>query len=78
MFADVSVSETAYRLEFTENSVRKSKYPMSISFLGENTLLMAEVKGEWPDCLELMNRNLRLQFVWARQIWTIGDLQNVA
>jgi len=44
-------------LGFTENGPKKRKYPASGSSLqGENALLMSEVRGEWPDWLELIER----------------------
>lgn len=33
-------------LGFTENNPKKKKYPVSCSSLGENALLMLEVRGE--------------------------------
>lgn len=39
-------------LWFTEN-VSREKYPESGSSLGENTLLMPEVREEWPDWIKM-------------------------
>ncbi len=41
-------------LGFTENGLKKRKYLVSSSSLGENALLMAEVRGQWPDRFELI------------------------
>ncbi len=35
-------------LGFTKNYPKNRKYPVSSSYVGENALLMPEVKGEWP------------------------------
>ncbi len=35
---------------------KKSKYPVSNSSVGEHALLMLEVRGEWPDWFELIER----------------------
>ncbi len=43
-------------LGFTENGLKKRKYPVSGSCADENDLLMSEVKGEWADCLEMIER----------------------
>jgi len=48
----VGISETADLLVFssktifTENGPKKGKYPVSLSSVDENTLLMPEVRGE--------------------------------
>jgi len=36
-------------LGFTENGPKKRKYAVSGSIVGENALLMPEVRGEWSD-----------------------------
>ncbi len=41
-------------LGFTENDLKKRKYPVSSSFVDENALLMSEVRGEWADWLEMI------------------------
>ncbi len=43
-------------LEFTENGPKKRKYPVSGSCVDENALLMSEVRGEWTDWLEMIER----------------------
>ncbi len=43
-------------LGFTENSPKKRKYPVSGSCVDENALLMSEVRGEWADWLEMIER----------------------
>ncbi len=43
-------------LGFTENGPKKRKYPVSSSCVDENALLMSEVRGEWSDCLEMIER----------------------
>jgi hypothetical protein len=43
-------------LGFTENGPKKRKYPVSGSSVGANALLMPEVRGEWPDWFELIER----------------------
>ncbi len=43
-------------LGFTENGQKKSKYPASSSCVNENDLLMSEVRGEWADWLEMIER----------------------
>ncbi len=42
--------------EFTENGPKKRKYPVSGSCVDENALLMSEVRGEWADWLEMIER----------------------
>ena len=62
--AGLSISETADllgfslqpSLGFTENGPKKNKYPVSGSSVGGNALLMPEVRGEWPDWFELIER----------------------
>ncbi len=41
---------------FTTFSVRKRKYPVSGSCVDENVLLMSEVRGEWADWLQMIER----------------------
>ncbi len=43
-------------LGFTENGLKKRKYPVSGSCVDENVLLMSEVRGEWADWLEMIER----------------------
>ncbi len=43
-------------LGFTENGLKKRKYPVSVSCVDENALLMSEVRGEWTDWLEMIER----------------------
>ncbi len=43
-------------LGFTENGPKKRKYPVSGSCVEENALLMSEVRGEWADWLEMIER----------------------
>ncbi len=43
-------------LGFTENGLKKIKYPVSGSCVDENALLMSEVRGEWADWLEIIER----------------------
>jgi len=43
-------------IEFTGNGQKKRKYPVSSSSVGENTLLMPEIRGEWPDWFKLIER----------------------
>ncbi len=43
-------------LGFTENGPKKRKYPVSGSHVDENALLMSEVRGEWTDWLEMIER----------------------
>ncbi|KAF7667055.1 hypothetical protein LDENG_00080500 [Lucifuga dentata] len=62
--AGLSIAETADllgfshmpSLGFTENGPKKRKYPVSGSSLGENALLMPEVRGEWPDRFKMIER----------------------
>lgn len=42
---------TQISLKFTDNAVRKRRYPVSSSFLGENVWLMSEVRGEQAEKL---------------------------
>ncbi len=43
-------------LGFTENGLKKRKYPVSGSCKDKNALLMSEVRGEWADWLEMIER----------------------
>ncbi len=43
-------------LGFTENGLKKRKYPVSSSCVDENVLLMSEVRGEWTDWLKMIER----------------------
>ncbi len=43
-------------LEITENGPKKRKYPVSGSCVDENALLISEVRGEWADWLETIER----------------------
>ncbi len=43
-------------LGFTENGPKNRKYPVSDSCVDENALLMSEVRGEWADWLEMIER----------------------
>ncbi len=43
-------------LGFTENGPKNRKYPVSGSCVDENALLMSEVRGEWADWLEMIER----------------------
>ncbi len=43
-------------LGFTKNGPKKRKYPVSGSCVDENALLMSEVRGEWADWLEMIER----------------------
>jgi len=36
-------------LGFTKNGVKREKHPVCVSPVGENVLLMLEVRGEWAD-----------------------------
>ncbi len=41
---------------FTENGPKKIKYPVSGSSVAENALLMSEVRREWADWSEIIER----------------------
>ncbi len=64
-----SISETPDLLEFSLETIsrvdqewpEKDKYPVSGHSEGENALLMAEVRGEWPDWFELTERPQKLK-----------------
>ncbi len=44
------------KLGFTENGPKKRNYPESGSCVDENALLKSEVRGEWTDWLEMIER----------------------
>ncbi len=59
--AGLSISKTADllgfsqpSLGFTENGLKKIKYPVNGSCVDKNALLMSEVRGEWADWLEMI------------------------
>ncbi len=54
--AGLSILKTADLLRFTENGPKKRKYPLSGSCVDENALLKSEVRGEWADWLEMIER----------------------
>ncbi len=61
--ADLSISKTAdllgfshANLGFTENCPKKIKYPVTGRCVDENALLMSEVRGEWADWLEMIEK----------------------
>ncbi len=43
-------------LGFTENGLKKRKYPMSGSCVDGNALLISEVRGEWADWLIMIEK----------------------
>lgn len=47
-------------LVFTENDLKKIKYPVKSSCLGENALMMPEVRGEWclQECLPTIGQKI--------------------
>ncbi len=59
-WAGLSISKTGIfmhnHLGLTENGPKKRKYPVSGSCVDENALLMSEVRGEWADWLEMIER----------------------
>jgi len=56
--AGLSIPESPDLLGFsrTDNGQKKRKYPVSSSPVGKNALLKPEVRGEWPDWFELIER----------------------
>ncbi len=44
-----------------KNGPKDTKYPVSGSSVGENALLMPEVRGEWPDLFELIEKQQYLK-----------------
>ncbi len=55
--ADLLGFHTQPSLGFTENGLKKRKYPVSGSCVDENALLMSEVRGEWTDWLEMIDNS---------------------
>lgn len=51
----VEVVELALALASADNGQKNTKYPVSESSLGQK-LLMAEIRGEWPNLFELIER----------------------
>lgn len=47
---------------FIGNGLKKRKYPWSVSSLGKNISLMAEVRREGPDCFEQNNHILEPRY----------------
>ncbi len=63
--AGLSISKIADLLGFSRNKTnswfpgnvqKKRKYPVNGSCVNENALLMSEVRGEWADWLEMIER----------------------
>lgn len=50
------VLQVQLSLGFTENELKMRKYPVRGSSLGEKSLSMAVVIGEWPDWFNLIER----------------------
>jgi len=59
-------------LGFTEDGLKKRKYPVSSSSLGENALLMPEVRGEQPErTMSQSSDHLKLvSWTWQWVHWT--------
>ncbi len=63
-FKCFAISKTADLLGFSCTIIssvyrewfEKEKYPVSGSYVNENALLMSEVRGEWTDWLEMIER----------------------
>lgn len=47
------------------NAFRRPHLVKGTSCLGKNALSMSQLRGEWPDCLELMGRGRLLQPTYA-------------
>lgn len=64
MWAGLSISGTAALLEFFHTFIsrvyrewsKKEKLSSDQHVLGEKTLFILEVRGEWPDCSKLIRR----------------------
>ncbi len=62
--AGLSISKTADLLRFLRTTIsrvyrewsEKRKYPVSGSCVDENALLISEVRGEWANWLEMIER----------------------
>ncbi len=56
--AGLSISKTADLLRFSRTTISRvyGEYPVSGSCVDENALLMSEVRGEWADWLEMIER----------------------
>ncbi len=62
--AGLSISKTADLRGFSQttisrvysNGLKKRKYPVSGSCVDENALLMSEVRGQWAEWLEMIER----------------------
>ncbi len=87
--ASLSISKTAdllwFSRRFTENGLKKRKYPMSGSCVDENALLMSEVRGEWEDSLEMIEKATVTQIITRLQpryaayhLWTHNMLNTEA
>ncbi len=66
---DLSIKKTADLLGFSRTIIsrvyrecsEKRKYPVSGSCVDEHALLVSEVRGEWADCLEMIERQQLLK-----------------